>query len=284
MATAATAPVAGVRPSIGLLLSFTDAIAAVLLAADLAVVIGSVTLRSLFNAPVEWSDDIARGLMVGSSFFGAASALARGENAGVAFFVDRLPSHARRIIDSVSALLIVVIASYVAFHSIELGYITTGQTTGSGLPLEWTFYPMGVGAACMTVFALDQYLRRGPRNVVQSLLIVGGFTGLWLGWNALAPSTVPGPGPLMFIGFALSMCGGMAIGFALALATLIFHLGGRRAAWRDLRSANGARHRQLRSAGDPVLHPGWLPDGGERNVGSPYRICSSGWSAVRAAG
>ena len=31
-------------------------------------------LRSLFNAPVEWADDVARGLMVGSSFFGAASA------------------------------------------------------------------------------------------------------------------------------------------------------------------------------------------------------------------
>jgi len=56
-------------------------IAAVFLAADLLVVIGSVLLRSLFNAPVEWSDDVARGLMVGSSFFGAAGALARGEAA-----------------------------------------------------------------------------------------------------------------------------------------------------------------------------------------------------------
>ncbi len=72
-----------------MLLGLTDAMAAVLLAADLAVVIGSVPLRSLFNAPVEWSDDVARGLMVGSSFFGAASALARSENIGIAFFVDR---------------------------------------------------------------------------------------------------------------------------------------------------------------------------------------------------
>jgi TRAP-type C4-dicarboxylate transport system permease small subunit len=59
----------------GLLLFLTDAIAALLLAADLLVVCGSVLLRFLFNAPVEWSDDVARGLMVGSSFFGAASAL-----------------------------------------------------------------------------------------------------------------------------------------------------------------------------------------------------------------
>ncbi len=49
-------------------------------------------LRFVFNAPVEWADDVARGLMVGSSFFGAASALARSENLGVAFFVALLPA------------------------------------------------------------------------------------------------------------------------------------------------------------------------------------------------
>ncbi len=207
---------------LGLLLSFTDAAAAVLLAADLAVVIGSVTLRSLFNAPVEWSDDVARGLMVGSSFFGAASALARGENAGVSFFVDRVPSQARRLIDAVAGLLIAVICGYVAYHAMELGYITTGQTTGSGLALEWTFYPMGVGAICMTVFAVDQFLRRGVRDVAQAFAIVGALLVLWFAWNAVAPRSVPPSGVLMLLGFALSMCGGMAIGFALALAALIY--------------------------------------------------------------
>lgn len=206
----------------GPLLHSTDAIAALLLAADLLVVIGSVLLRSLFNAPVEWSDDVARGLMVGSSFFGAASALARGENAGVAFFVDRVPSNARRVIDSVASLLVLVIATYVAYHAIELGLLTTGQTTGSGLPLELTFYPMGAGAACMAVFAFDQFVRRGPRDIATAFGIVGALLIVWFTWNALAPNTVPGPGPLMLIGFVFSLCGGMAIGFALALAALIY--------------------------------------------------------------
>src|SRR5437870_1337520 len=90
------------------LLAISDAVAAILLAADLLVVCGSVLLRSLFNAPVEWADDVARGLMVGSSFFGAASALARSENLGVAFFVDRLPAASRRAIDAVGAALVAV--------------------------------------------------------------------------------------------------------------------------------------------------------------------------------
>ena len=217
-----SAPEADLRPPLRMLLGLTDAVAAVLLAADLAVVIGSVTLRSLFNAPVEWSDDVARGLMVGSSFFGAASALARGENIGIAFFVDRMPAQARRVIDAVSVLLIVIITGYVACNGIKLGYITTGQTTGSGLPLELTFYPMGAGAVCMTVFAGNHFLRRGPRDGVLAVVIVAGLTALWLAWNAVAPNMVPGPGPLMLIGFVISMSGGMAVGFALALAALIY--------------------------------------------------------------
>src|SRR6476620_6325945 len=98
----AAATLAGSRHgSITALLAISDAVAAILLAADLLVVCGSVLLRFLFNAPVEWSDDVARGLMVGSSFFGAASALARGENPGVAFFIDRLPVQVRAVFESV---------------------------------------------------------------------------------------------------------------------------------------------------------------------------------------
>ena len=117
-------------------------------------------LRFLFNAPVEWADDVARGLMVGSSFFGAASALARSENLGVAFFVDMLPAGraARRSTRSVRCSS-TIIAGYVAFNAIKLGWLTTGQTSGSGLPLELTFYPMGVGAVFMTIFAVETVLR-----------------------------------------------------------------------------------------------------------------------------
>ena len=212
----------GASAPVRLLLGITDTVAAVLIAADLAVVIVTVTLRSLFNAPVEWSDDVARGLMVGSSFFGAASAVARGENAGVAFFVDRVPPRERRIIDAVAALLVLVIAAYVAWHAIELGALTTGQTTGSGLPLELTFYPMGAGAACMAAFALDQFLRRDWRDGAVALAIVAGLAAGWLAWSTLSPATAPGAAPLMLIGFVVSLAGGMAIGFALALAALIY--------------------------------------------------------------
>jgi tripartite ATP-independent transporter DctM subunit len=204
------------------LLHVTDAVAALLLAADLLVVCGSVLLRSLFNAPVEWSDDVARGLMVGSSFFGAASALKRGENAGVVFLVERLPPAARRLIDAVGALAVLIVAAFVAANALKLGALTTGQTTGSGLPLELTFYPMGAGAACMSVFALDRFAARPTRDVLAAIVLVGAIVGIWYVWSTLASDAAPGSGLPMLIGFVVALAGGMAIGFALALAALIF--------------------------------------------------------------
>ena len=204
------------------LLALSDAVAAILLVADLLVVCVSVLLRFLFNAPVEWADDVARGLMVGSSFFGAASALARAENLGVAFFIDMLPSGPRRVVDSMGALLVTVIAFYVAFNAMKMGWLTTGQTSGSGLPLEWTFYPMGAGALFMTVFALEIFCARPVRDIVAGILAVGLIAGLYLAWDFLSPDSVPSSGTLMLIGFFITLFGGLPIGFALALAALIF--------------------------------------------------------------
>src|SRR5450432_4462862 len=119
MSGAAPLPSGGRRITIALL-AISDATAAVLLAADLLVVCGSVLLRFLFNAQVECADDVARGLMVGSSFFGAASALARAENAGVVFFVDRLPARIRTVVDAAGAVLVTVVAGYVALNAIKL--------------------------------------------------------------------------------------------------------------------------------------------------------------------
>src|ERR1035437_2334529 len=219
----------GLAPSLGgghrimgPLLAVSDATAAILLAADLLVVCGSVLLRFLFNAPVEWADDVARGLMVGSSFFGAASALARSENLGVAFFIDMLPTGPRRVIDAVGALLVTVVASYVAFKSISLGGLTTDQTTGSGLPMELTFYPMGAGAVFMTIFALDLFCRRPIRDTAAGIVATGLVVGLYIVWDLLLPASAPSSGTLMLVGFFVTLVGGLPIGFALALAALTF--------------------------------------------------------------
>src|SRR5262249_7091243 len=129
---------------------------------------------------------------------------------------------AASVADSVGALLTPVISGYVAFNAIRLGWLTAGQTTGSGLPLELTFYPMGIGALFMTVFALDFFRARPLSHMTSGVIATALIAGLYLCWDYLAPASVPSSGTLMAVGFFATLFGGLPIGFALALAALIF--------------------------------------------------------------
>ena len=204
------------------LLWLVDAVAALLLAADLVVVLLSVFYRFVLNAPLEWADDVARGLMVALSFFGAAGALARGENVGVAFFADKLRPGTRRVVDAAVMLVVVITAGAIALHALQLGQQTTGQTTGSGLPLELTFYPMGVAAVCMTIFALNELFRQRLADIALGALSVAVLAGIWYGWSEFAPDSVPDSGLLMLAAFLVCLFAGMPIGFVLALSALVF--------------------------------------------------------------
>jgi tripartite ATP-independent transporter DctM subunit len=218
----AAVPRGAVARALALLLKAVDAIAALLLAADLCVVLLSVFYRYVLAAPIEWSDDVARGLMVALSFFGAAGALARNENIGVAFFVQKLGPRMRERVEALAALVVLVTAASVAWYAIALGRFTTGQTTGSGLPLELTFYPMGAGAVCMTVFALAHLFRRRTWDVATALLIAVAAGGAAYAWSLIAAGGTSSSGPPMLAGFVGCVIGGVPIGFALAFSALIF--------------------------------------------------------------
>jgi tripartite ATP-independent transporter DctM subunit len=215
---AAFVPYPTTRP----LLLLCDTIAALMLAVDLLVVSGCVIARVLFNAPVEWADDVARGLMVGSSFFGAASAMARHESLGIVYFVGRLRPTLREAVDAVGALLVLAMSVYVACYALELSWLVSGQTTGSGLPLEWTFYPMGGGMVFMTAFAAETMLRRPLRRIIEAAAIVAIIAVAYAAWATFSPGTLPSSGVLMLIALLVTLFGGLPIGFVLVLAALVY--------------------------------------------------------------
>jgi tripartite ATP-independent transporter DctM subunit len=206
---------------LALLLMLVDAVAALLLAAHLIVVSLSVFYRYTLAAPIEWADDVARGLMVALSFFGAASALARNENAGVAFFVRRLEPRIRRRVDALAALAVLVTTGSVAWNAMALGRFTTGQTTGSGLPLQLTFYPTGAGALCMTIFAFAQFCRWRLSDVAFAVVVALALAGAAYGWRFIGAGAARAGAPMLF-GFVGCLIGGAPIGFALAFTALIY--------------------------------------------------------------
>lgn len=142
-----------------------------LLVADLLVVVGSVLGRHLLAAPLVWSDDVARTLLLAVTFLGAAAALARGENAGVTFFVDRLPPRIRDRVDAAVAVLIVIVAASLCWNTVLLLEDTAGQTVGAGIPQELFFAPLGAAGAAMTLFALDLALAFRLGDIAASLAL-----------------------------------------------------------------------------------------------------------------
>ncbi|MEO9190418.1 MAG: TRAP transporter large permease subunit, partial [Acetobacteraceae bacterium] len=192
------------------------------LAVDLVVVAASVAFRYFLDAPLDWADDVARELMVALSFFGAAGALARGETIGIAFFADRLSAATRRVVDATGAMVVAITAGAVALDALQLGWETTGQTTGSGLPLEWGFYPMGAAGVCMALFSLDRLRRLRPADIACGVAILAIITGGWFLWSAVAPASLPSAGWLMLAAFVVCLVSGMSIGFVLALSALVF--------------------------------------------------------------
>ena len=204
------------------LLLLVEVVAAAMLVADLLVVVVSVSGRYLFDAPFVWSNDVAEALLLGLSFLGAAAALAHGENAGVAYFVDRLAPRWRARVDAAGAALIVVVAVALAWYTLDLLGDTVGETVGSGVPEAWFFAPMGVGAAFMAVFGLVQLLRSRLPDLAVGLGTLAIITLAGVAWIGLAPDSVPSPPWLMLAAFLVTLVAGVPIAFVLALASLVF--------------------------------------------------------------
>ncbi len=81
---------------------------------------------------------------------------------------------------------------------------------------------MGAGALFMTIFAFEVFCSRPLRVMIAGAVAAGLIAGLYLEWDFVAPASVPSPGALMLVGFFVTLFGGLPIGFALALAALIF--------------------------------------------------------------
>jgi tripartite ATP-independent transporter DctM subunit len=204
------------------LLWTVEVAAAVLLVADLAVVVVSVLSRYLFDASMVWSDDVARTLLLAVSFLGAAAALARGENAGVTFFVDRLAPHHRARIEAVVDVVVLIVACALSWNSWQLLQDTAGQTVGAGIPQEVFFGPLCLAGAAFAVFALDRLLKHAVGRVLGAVVVVAAIAIVFWGWSAGAPDSLPPMPWLMGAAFLASLVAGMPIAFVLALATLVF--------------------------------------------------------------
>jgi tripartite ATP-independent transporter DctM subunit len=196
--------------------------AAVLVVADIVVLLAGVVARFVLHDPLVWSDELASILFLWLAMFGSVVALRRGEHMRMTAVVVRLGPGGGALMEAVATCACLAFLALVAWpawqHAANEGDITTPALEISNL---WREIALPIGIALMGAFALLRLLREASaKHIGVALAIVGGLcAAFWFGRGAFEDL-----GRLnlliFFVGVAAgSVLAGIPIAFAFGLGT-----------------------------------------------------------------
>jgi tripartite ATP-independent transporter DctM subunit len=196
--------------------------AALLVAADVAVLFTGVFARFVLQRPLVWSDELASLLFLWLAMLGAVVALRRGEHMRMTALVARCSAPRRALLEAVaiaSALLFLLLLAQPAWeHAADEQAITTPALEISG---AWRAAALPVGVGLMALFALLRLLRTaGLKTALQAVALVAVLAAAF--WAAAPLYEGLGRWNLLvfFVG-AVGGCvlAGVPIAFAFGLGT-----------------------------------------------------------------
>ncbi len=119
-----------------------DWISGILTFAGLMVIVFGVFLRYVLKAPVTWTDEISRFLIIWGVLIGTSVALRENQHIRVEFFYEMVPTWMKRFIDIFANLFGFLFCVYLVYYGSVLIHqrFVSGQVTVSlGIPL-WMIY------------------------------------------------------------------------------------------------------------------------------------------------
>ena len=151
----------------------TDWLMAALLAFMVIVVFSSVVLRYAFGTGWTGAEELSRLAFVWLVFVGVASSMRRGELMAFSMIRDRFPRLARRLVDSVSWIMVAVASGLAAlggWHQMGFGWTISSPVVG--YPLAVAMLPVMASMVALTVLALIQLVnvwrRQSRSNVAEA--------------------------------------------------------------------------------------------------------------------
>jgi tripartite ATP-independent transporter DctM subunit len=197
---------------------------AVLVVAEIAVLLAGVISRFVFHHPFVWSDELASILFLWLAMFGAVVALQRGQHMRLtAIVADLSPSRQMRaqvLAVAVPALFLLLVLPRARDYAANQWFI---ESPAMGLPDVYRTAAIPVGCAlmlCTCAIRLARFRLADLLPVAAALAAVA--AGLWLAAPTLRAI---GNWNLIFFFIALLATGvllGVPIGFAFGSATLAF--------------------------------------------------------------
>lgn len=199
-----------------------EALAALLVLAEIIVLLAGVVARFLIHTPLVWSDELASILFLWLAMLGAVVALRRGEHMRMTALVGKLGSGGQALVEAVATSACLAFLAMVVWPAWEYAADEAAITTPAlGISNAWRAAALPVGLILMATFATLRLMRESTaRQWLAALALVAGLVvAFWL-----ASPLFQGLGRLnlliFFVGVAAGcVFGGIPIAFAFGLGT-----------------------------------------------------------------
>ena len=197
--------------------------AALLVAAEIGVLLAGVIARYVFHNPLIWSDELASILFLWLAMLGSAVAFERGDHMRMTAVVNKLQPTTRAFLDllatAAALAFLLLILPHAWEYAVEEAVI---RTPALEIRNSWRVAAMVVGFGAMALFALTRLLQVGrPRQVALALALTVGLIVLMAllqpVWRQLGNFNLV---VFFVVVVAAAVFAGVPIAFAFGLATL----------------------------------------------------------------
>jgi tripartite ATP-independent transporter DctM subunit len=203
----------------------TEVPAAILLVAEVALLLANVFCRYVLQNPLIWGDELASILFIWLSMLGAVIALRRGEHMRLTMFVSKMSPPARIFAETFGNFIVMTFVLLLVGPATDWAmdeWIIT--TPALGWPNAIPAAAIPVAAALMLALAVTRLLGRSTlRDCFVSFAIVGGLAVvLYFVSSLLAPLTAVSLMLFFGVGLITIICLGVPIMVAFGVCTLAY--------------------------------------------------------------
>ena len=197
--------------------------AALLVLAEVIVLLMGVTSRYVFHQPLVWSDELASILFLWLAMLGSIVAFQRGEHMRMTAIIGKLDPRRRAFLDLVAIAAAIAFLTFVVHPAYEFAQEEVFVTTPAmGIVNTWRAAALPIGLGLMLLVGLIQIFRIGR---LKDALVALGLVALVVGGMALAGPALKPLGNwnlLLFfvVGVGTLVLLGLPIAFSFGLATL----------------------------------------------------------------
>lgn len=126
-----------------------------LLAVMVCTTFVQVFFRYVIFHSLPWSEEVSRYALVWLTFIGASYGIKRGIHVAVEALVLALPPHGRRVLKTLSCLLMALLGVVLAVYGLKLAQVNMGQLSPSlHIPIGLVYAALPVGGVLILIHAL----------------------------------------------------------------------------------------------------------------------------------